>query len=80
MRESIAEAQSIAEETYETLTTIANIVLSSLGGNVTTQGDLTGDKSQCSNLVHCKYIVRTWTMYLTYTHLVRHEYTQNAPC
>ena len=39
-REIVTEAQSIAEETYETLTTITNIVLLSLGDNITTQGDL----------------------------------------
>ena len=39
----------------------------------------TGDKTQFSNLVHCKYIVRTWTMYLPNPHPVHHRYIQNFP-
>ena len=40
---------------------------------------LTGDKTQFSNLVHCEYIVGTWTMYLPNTHPVHHRYIQNFP-
>ena len=39
----------------------------------------TGDKTQFSDLVHCKYIVRTWTMYLPNTRPVHHRYIQNFP-
>ena len=40
---------------------------------------VTGDKTQFSDLVHCKYTVRTWTMYLPNTHPVHHRYIQNFP-
>ena len=34
----------------------------------------TGDKYQFPDPGHCKYTVRTWTMYLGKTHLVHHKY------
>ena len=36
--------------------------------------NVTGDKPQFSDPGHCKYIVRTWTMYLGKTQLVHHKY------
>ena len=34
----------------------------------------TGDKYQFPDPGHCKYTVRTWTMYLGKTHLVHHKH------
>ena len=39
----------------------------------------TGEKTQFSNLVHCRDIVRTWTMYLPNTRPVHYRYIQNFP-
>ena len=35
---------------------------------------VTGDKYQFPDPGHCKYTVRTWTMYLGKTQLVHHKY------
>ena len=40
---------------------------------------VTGGKGWCPGWVNCKYIVRKWTKYLPFTHLVNCNYTQNFP-
>ena len=40
---------------------------------------ITGGKCWCPRWVNCKYIVRKWTKYLPFTHLVNCNYIQNCP-
>ena len=82
-REIVAEAQSIAEETYETLMTIANIVLLSRGDDVTTQGDQqpvdaadTGGRGGITQGVSFEFFESFLLIYSHNTHWVNFEFFQ----